>query len=57
MKEYIALEDVNKPQAKTVTDVEICREFYQKALFKHLICKGFLADCLVEVLDEMEQGE
>lgn len=57
MKTYIAVEDINHPQAETVTDVEICMEFSIKIMKKYRILETSLNDVMMEVLSEMERGE
>lgn len=59
MKEYISIEDIKKPQAKTVTDVEICREFALEVVKRHNAGEydGEYAIIMTKVLNEMEEGE
>lgn len=56
MKTYIAIEDVNKPQAKTVTESDILNDFLSE-LESHLGGESFHIDEMRQFIAEMEQGE
>lgn len=49
MKQYIALEDVNKPQAEVVTDVQICNQYVTKLANKIFYIKH--EDAVIPVVD------